>query len=163
MNRWGPFYERGTMETKRSTGVAILIFVFIIGCLGTYGKIRKQAGSGERITVAKLKDNWGEYDIYYAMRSNRYADAIMFDPKDSGTKLEGDSWIKIENQETLNEKITEVQTTYDYARVYIIEGIDNQIFGYMYYPSYLQLPVKVVDERTLYVSALPMYKSTPGR
>ena len=151
------------MEIKRLAGIAVLIFVFIIGCSGTYGKIRKQAGSEEKITVAQLKDSWDKYDIYYAKRSNRYADAIMFDPKDNGTKLEGDSWIKIENQETLNEKIDEVQTTYDYAKVYIIEGIDNQIFGYMYYPSYLQLPVKVVDERTLYVSGLPMYKSTPGR
>lgn len=150
------------MDIKKLTGIAILIFVFVTGCSGTYGKIRKQAGNEEQIALAQLTDNWDEYDIYYGKRSNRYADAIMFDPKDNGTKLEGDSWIKIENQETLNEKISEIQTTYDYAGVYIIEGVDNQIFGYMYYPSYLQLPVKVVDERTLYVSGLPMYKSTPG-
>jgi len=36
------------------------------------------------------------------MRSNRNADAIMFDPKENGKKLDGDSWIKIEDQETLD-------------------------------------------------------------
>jgi hypothetical protein len=89
------------------------------------------------------------------------ADAIMFDPKDNGTKLEGDSWIKIEDQKTLNEKIKEIEGQYDYAKVHIIEGADNQVFGYMYYPTYLYVPVNIVDERTLYVSTLPPYKSAP--
>ncbi len=53
----------------------------------------------------------------------------MFDPKDNGKKLEGDSWIKIEDQETLDEKIKTVQSRYDYAKVHIIEGKDNQFFA----------------------------------
>jgi hypothetical protein len=32
------------------------------------------------------------------------------------------------------------------ARVHVIEGQDNQAFGYMCYLSYLRVPVKVVDE-----------------
>jgi hypothetical protein len=95
------------------------------------------------------------------MRSNRYADAIMFDPKDNGKKLEGDSWIKIEDRETLDEKIGSLQSIYKYAKVHIIEGGDNQIFGYMYYAGYFHVSVKIVDEQTLYVSSLERYKSAP--
>jgi len=149
------------MNFKKIPGMTILIFALVMGCSGTYGKISKQTGSGDKVTLAELKDNWGDYDVYYGMRSGRRASAIMFDPKDNGTKLAGDSWIKIEDQDTLNAKIKEIEVQYNYARVSIIEGPDNQVFGYMYYPSHLHVPVKVVDEQTLYVSTLPPYKSAP--
>ena len=95
------------------------------------------------------------------MRSNRWADAIMFDPKDNNTKLTGDSWYKIESQKALNEKIEEVRNWYDYKRVFLIVGADNQVYGYMFYPYYLRVPVEIVDEQTLYVGSLPKYKSAP--
>ena len=75
------------MNTKKLAGIVILILIFIMGCSGNYGKIRKQTGSEGKVTLAELRDSWDDYDIYYGMRSNRYADAIMFDPKDNGTKL----------------------------------------------------------------------------
>ena len=152
------------MDIKKLAGILILIFVFILGCSansGNYGKVIKQSGTGEKIALAELIENFDEYDIYYGKRSILWADAIMFDPKNNGTKLTGDSWIKIEDQETLDEKIKEIQNLYTYARVHLIEGADNQVFGYMYYPYYLRVPVKIVDDRTLYVSSLPRYKSAP--
>jgi len=149
------------LDIKRLSGIVILIFIFIIGCSGTYGKISKLTGTGDKVTLAELRQNWDEYDIYFGMRSNRWASAIMFDPKNNDTKLLGDSWIKVVDQETLNKKIKEIEGQYDYARVHIIEGENNQVFGYMYYPTYLYVPVKIVDERTLYVSTLPPYKSAP--
>ncbi len=85
----------------------------------------------------------------------------MFDPKNNGTKLTGDSWIKIEDQETLDAKLKEIHNLYGYLRVHLIEGEDNQIFGYMYYNYYLRVPVKIVDERTLFVESLPNYRSAP--
>lgn len=151
------------MNIKRLIGIAIVIFAFVIGCSGAYGKISKQSGTGDKVTLTELRENWDDYDVYYSMRSGRWASAIMFDPNNNGTKLAGDSWIKIEDHETLNSKIKEIQGQYDYASVNIIEGPNNQLFGYMYYPSYLHLPVKVTDERTLYVMSLPPYKSAPGR
>ncbi len=149
------------MDIKRLAGIVILIFIFIIGCSGTYGKIRKQTDTEDKVTLAELRDNWDDYDIYYGRRSNRYADAIMFDPKNNSTKLSGDSWIKIEDQETLDEKIKDIQSLYNYPRVHLIEGVENQVFGYMYYPGLIHITVNIVDERTLYVSSLPKYKSTP--
>ncbi len=152
------------MDEKKLTGIFILVFILMMGCAvntGNNGKIRKQTGTESKITLAELRDNWDDYDIYYSMRSNRWADAIMFDPKNNGTKLTGDSWIKIEDQEALDEKIKEVQSWYSYKRVYLIEGEDNQVFGYMFYPYYLRVPVEIVDEQTLYIGSLPKYKSAP--
>ena len=152
------------MNTIKYFSLMLLAFVFIMGCsgnTGNNGKIRKQTGTGDKVTLAKLRDNWNDYDIYFSMRSNRWADAIMFDPKNNGTRLTGDSWIKIEDQETLDEKIKEVKSWYNYRRVYLIEGKDNQVFGYMFYPYYLRVPVEIVDEQTLYVGSLPRYKSAP--
>jgi hypothetical protein len=161
---WGFVYERRKiMNIKRLAGIVILILILIIGCLGNYGKIIKQTGTENKMTLAELRDNWDDYDIYYGRRSNRYADAIMFDPKNNSTKLSGDSWIKIKDLETLDEKIKDIQMLYNYARVHLIEGLDNQVFGYMYYPGYFHITVNIVDERTLYVSSLQMYKSTPSR
>ena len=149
------------MSIKKNTGIAILIFALALGCAGTYGQINKQTAGGNQVTLAELRDNWDEYDIYFGRRSNRYADAIMFDPKNNNTRLTGDSWIKIEDQETLDERIKDVRRVYNWAGVYLIEGADNQLFGYMYYPGYFHVAVSLVDERTLYVSSLPKYKSTP--
>jgi hypothetical protein len=95
------------------------------------------------------------------MRSNRWADAIMLDPKDNNTKLTGDSWYKIESQEALDEKIEEVRNWYDYKRVFLIVGADNQVYGYMFYPYHLRVPVEIVDDQTLYVGSLRTYGSAP--
>jgi hypothetical protein len=149
------------MNIKRLAGIVILIFTFIMGCSGTYGKIRKQTGTEDKMTLAELRENWEEYTIYYSYRHDSRPAAIMFDPKNDDKKLVGDSWHKIEDQETLSETISIIQQRYDNAEVEIIEGPDNQVFGYMYYPSYLYVPVKVIDERTLYVTTLPPPKSTP--
>ncbi len=149
------------MNIKRLAGIVILIFTFIMGCSGTYGKIRKQTGTEDEMTLAELRENWEEYTIYYSYRHDSRPAAIMFDPKNDDKKLVGDSWHKIEDQETLSETISIIQQRYDNSEVEIIEGPDNQFFGYMYYPSYLYVPVKVVDERTLYVTTLPPPKSGP--
>jgi hypothetical protein len=129
----------------------------IFGCSGTHGKIQTQNKTAGKVTLADLTDHWDNYDIYYGRRSYAYADAIMFDPKNNSTKLTGNSWIKIENQEILNKAVEDIQGIYKWARIHIIEGSDNQIFGYMYYSRHLHIPVKIIDERTLYVSSLPVY------
>ena len=152
------------MNIKKLAGILILLFIFFMGCsgnTGNYGKVIRQTAAQDKITLAELRDNWKDYDIYYGKRSIRWADAIMFDPKNNGTQLTGDSWIKIEDQETLDAQIKDIQVLYSYAKVHLIGGADNQVFGYMYYAFDLRVPVKIVDERTLFVSSLPKYKSAP--
>jgi len=91
-----------------------------MGCSENHGNIRKQADTDDKVNLAELRKNWDKYDIYYGMRSNWNADAIMFDPKENGKKLDGDSWIKIEDQETLDKKIKALQSRYDYVKIHII-------------------------------------------
>jgi hypothetical protein len=45
----------------------------------------------------------------------------MFDPKDNGTKLIGERWIKIEGQENLNERIAEMQNKSALSKVQMIQ------------------------------------------
>ena len=149
------------MTISRLSGIVLLILVLIAGCSGPNGNIRKQTDNADKVTLAELRDNWDDYDIYYSMRSNRWADAIMFDPKDNNTTLTGDSWYKIESQEALDEKIIEVRTLYDYRRVFLIVGADNQVYGYMFYPYHLRVQVEIVDDQTLYVGSLRGYGSAP--
>ena len=149
------------MTTSRLSGIVFLILVLIVGCSGPNGNVVKQTDNEDKVTLAELRDNWDDYDIYYSMRSNRWADAIMFDPKDNNTKLTGDSWYKIDSQEALDEKIEEVRNWYDYKRVFLIVGADNQVYGYMFYPYHLRVPVEIVDEQTLYVGSLRSYGSAP--
>jgi hypothetical protein len=85
----------------------------------------------------------------------------MFDPKDDNTKIVGDSWIKIKDQKTLNEKIKEIQNLYDYANVGVIKGPNDQAFGYMCFSNRLHIPIKVVDTQSLYVGSLPPFRSVP--
>ena len=149
------------MTINRSAGIVFLILVLIVGCSGPNGNVVKQTANEDKVTLAELRDNWDDYDIYYSMRSNRWADAIMFDPKNNNTTLTGDSWFKIDSQEALDEKIKEVRALYEYRSVFLIVGADNQVFGYMFYPYYLRVPVEIVDQQTLYVGSLRTYGSAP--
>ena len=149
------------MSTNRLAGIVILIFVFIMGCSGGYGNLRTQTDHQEKMTLAELRENWEDYTIYYSYRWASKPSAIMFDLKNDDKKLVGDNWHVIEDQKALSETIHIIQLQYDHCHVDMIEGPDNQFFGYIYYPHWLNLPVNVVDERTLYVSTLPPHKSAP--
>ncbi len=152
------------MNIKRLAGIVFLIFVLIVGCSGPNRNIRKQTDNEDKVTLAKLIEDFDDYDIYYTTRSGRWASAIMFDPKDDGKTLVGDWWVKIDDQEGLSESIRQIRMWYDnYARVLVIEGPENQTFGYIYIsPWYIRVvQVKEVDERTLYVGNMPGYGSAP--
>jgi len=149
------------MNIAKITGLLIIFLFFTIGCIGSYGKIREQPGTDNKLTISELRDNWDDYYIYYGKRSIRWADALMFDPKNSDTNLSGDSWIKIEDKETLDEKIKEIQQLYNNPKIYLIEGGSKQFFGYMYYSGYFHIPLKLVDDQTLYVLPPKEYKSWP--
>ena len=88
------------LKLLKHTGLYIAILAVISGCSGSYGNIRQQASSENEITLSVLIENLDNYNVYYGKRSIRWADALMFDPKDNDTNLSGDSWVKIEDRET---------------------------------------------------------------
>ena len=149
------------MNIKRLAVLTILILALIMGCSGTYGTISKQSSADNKMTLEELRENWEEYTVYKSYRWATIPAAIMFDPKDNDKKLVGDSWYLIEEQETLSQSIRDIQDRTDYARVETVKGPDSQVYGYLYYPFYLKVVVKMVDERTLFVGRLPGMGSAP--
>jgi hypothetical protein len=149
------------MNIAKITGLLIIVSFIIIGCSGLYGGIRKQTGTDNKVILSELRNNSDDYYIYYGKRSIRWADALMFDPKNSHTNLSGDSWIRIEDKETLDEKIKEIQSLYKNPTIYLIEGANKQFFGYMYYSGNFHIPLKSVDEQTLHVLPPQEYWSAP--
>ena len=150
------------LKLLKHTGLyTAILAIMISGCSGSYGNIRNQTSSENEITLSFLKENFDDYNVYYGKRSIRWADAIMFDPKDSGTSLSGDSWNKIEDKDTLDEKVKEIKLLYHNPRIYLIEGVDKRFFGYIYYSGNFQIALKIVDDRTIYALPPREYKSWP--
>ncbi len=147
------------MRTLKYICLLVIGFAFIMGCSGDYGKLRRQTDTEDKMTLAELTKNRGDYHVYWCTRAYHSPVAIMFDPKNDETRIVGDSWIKISDQQTLSETIGTIQSIHLNREVVIIEGPDGRFFGYMYYtfsedrvlsPG-VNAPLELVDERTLYV------------
>ena len=140
----------------------LIVVLLSMGCSGDYAKIKKQTPTDNKMTLAELRKNWQDYHIYYGTRGDQTPAGIMFDPKNDGTRLVGDSWIKIADQQTLYETMEIIETVWGRGyEVVLIEGPDGRLFGYMYYPwkgsSYgrAEISLEMVDEQTLYVGSMP--------
>ena len=167
------------MNIKRLAGIAILIFIFIIGCSGNYGKLIPQSESDSKVTQRELIDNWSDYNIwpgYFkwfgggpggAGPGGAWLALIVFDPKNDDRKiLVGSSWGKVKDQEIWTE-IVKTKTTsdgdfslvfadYDYRTTGVQEiwGSDNQLYGFIIYQQTMvdSVDVKLVDENTMQLS-----------
>ena len=151
------------MNSKRSSGIVILIMAFIVGCTGDYGLVRRQRPTDNKMTLAELRENFEDYHIYVGKKNGRQPYKILFDPKNDEIRLVGgNGWHKIEDQQALSEMISETLTNWSMHEVMIIEGPDRQFLGYMNYswgsnaqgeasftPSAAE--VKVIDKHTVYV------------
>jgi len=147
------------MKTLKYVSLMFIAFVFFVSCSGDYGKLRFQNDTEGKMTLAELRKNREDYHVYWCTRAYQVPVAIMFDPKNDETRIVGDSWIKISDQQTLSETIETIQSMQLNREVVIIEGPDGRFFGYMYYtfsegrflsPG-VSAPLELVDERTLYV------------
>jgi len=138
-------------------GVAIMLLFF--GCasmLTGYGKLRPQPLRGKTVAIGELAENWQDYAIHYAGFNIGNPAGILFDPKDDDRTLTGDKWVKVEDKETLLELIGWMKSyTEYYPRIWRILGPNNELFGYLFYPSYRMyaddVVIKVIDEKTMYV------------
>ena len=149
------------------TLVGILVLLLVSGCawLRGYGKVRVVSTHEEKLILEQLKLNWQDYTIYYAGLKVGTAAGVMFDPKDDDKTLAGNTWIKVEDKDTLVQLIGVIESyIYFYPRLHKILGPDDQFFGYLFYAW--DYPVfKVVDEKTLYAYDLksPVYsEAEPG-
>ena len=146
------------MKHIKYVSLMLIVFLLIIGCSG-YGIVRRQPPTDNKMTLAELRENWEDYHIYYGTNADSKPAQIMFDPKNNDTKIVGDNWYKIADQQSLSEAIRTIQITYNAGEVMIIEGPDGRLFGYMYftwnhpwsYGNPSEHHVKLVDENTVYI------------
>lgn len=141
------------MNIKRLAGIAILISSFIMGCSGTYAKIKNQSRSDSKVTQQELIDNWGDYDIWFKSA------VIVFDPKnDEKTILVGSNWGTVKDQETWTQivkentsagNVTPLWANYAMTSVREIWSPDNQLYGYIMHQVQDLVSAKVIDENTM--------------
>ena len=150
------------MNSKRLAGILILTIAFIVGCTGDYGLVRRQTPTDNKMTLAELRENWEDYHIYYGKPRFSLPRNILFDPKNNETRLVGDGWHKIADQQTLSETMERIEIAWANHEVMIIEGPDRRFFGYMYTSwgsggdlsprTSSVYDVRMVDEHTVHVS-----------
>ncbi len=149
------------MNTGRLAGILILLFAFMMGCTGSYGKLKTQPEGDSKVTQRELIDNWSDYNIW--LKST----AVVFDPKNDDRKiLVGSSWGTVKDQKMWTE-IVKTKTTsdgdfslvwagYDYRTTGVQEiwGSDNQLYGFIIYQQTMvdSVDVKMVDENTMQLS-----------
>jgi hypothetical protein len=153
------------------------LFLLIIGCLGTYGKFKRQSESESKVTKRELIDNWSDYDIwliYHPGHKPPRLIAIIFDMKNDGKKIlvqEGNrKMVKVKDQQMWMEVVKE-HTTSDGEFVLVwgqwqntestgvqeIWGPDNQLYGFTIYQEHAVVlqRAELVDKNTIQLSGQP--------
>lgn len=142
-----------------------IIIIPLIGCANSV-KLKfesmgyKTEADEYRTTIRSLAENRIEYEIYFTATGNNPASAkgILFDPKNDDKTLvpEGEDWIKVEDQETMNLLLEWNASPFDYAgRLWRVMHPNGQFFGYLYLNiDYSFAGLRVVDEKT--ISVLPV-------
>ena len=162
------------MKIIRLAVMANLIFAFIMGCSGNYGKIHTQSESDAKATQKELLNNWTEYNVYINRSRSVVrlggpfeAGAIVFDPKNDDRKiLVGRWWDTVKDQQAWAE-IVKANTTsagdFDInplgsTRVIYSTGVreiwgpDNQLYGFIICLGGDQVIVKKIDEKSIRIS-----------
>ncbi len=154
------------MDTKTSAGIAILIFVFIMGCSAKYGNLKSQSETDSKATQQELVDNWSSYNIWVSYNRAPYLNLIVFDPKNDDREiLVGSTWSKVKDQEMWAE-ILKANTTsdgdyrakgtyYDWpSGVEEIWGPDNEFYAFIIYQTstVASIHLELADEKTIRLS-----------
>lgn len=153
--------ERGTLMFL---GV-VLMSLSLAGCagLGGYGKLSLQPEGKDRVTPAKLMENWRDYDIHYAGLAVHRPSAVLFDPKVDGKTIQvHEWWIRIGDENTLREVMEWLVFDRHFDPVVwriLVPGGD--LYGYLY--TWWSNPlIKVVDDHTLWIDDLSMPPDYPA-
>ena len=147
------------MKHIKCISLFLIVLLLALGCTGDYGTLKRQTSTGNKMTLAELRENWEDYHIYYSKNGSRRRN-IMFDPKNDEKRIVCDAWYKITDQETLSETINEIEIMWENQEVVVVEGPNGQFFGYVYcswgdHTDTFAPRVgvgKLVDEHTLEVS-----------
>ena len=150
------------------------IFVFVVfmlmayGCTSwhkNYGRLKDITKGPNAVTIQALMDRWGDYNVYYAGRDERFPLGVIFDPKNNDTMLQGDRWKAVEDKEMLENILDRIERNAEYYPwLKKILGPDDRVYGYLYH-SFGPAVFKRIDDNTMYAFDLedPNDKDGPGR
>lgn len=140
----------------------VLVF-FIAGCASegrNLAIIVAQAPKGEQVTIEKLIEDFGKYEVYYSGTKPSTAVSVLFCPKDADTMIRPDRWwIKVNDQVALKDIVSWMNSRIyrlSWPHVQYVMGPNNRLFGYMYMDDvsfYPQIKTRVTSERELIVYA----------
>ena len=165
-----------TKSTKRwILCLAISVIIPFFGCANSprleFESMPRDPKTDEsRTTFAQLAASWTDYDIHFSGTGDNpaLAKGVLFDPKADDKMLipEGDEWIKVENEETLQRLMKWIADPMSFnGRLMRILSPNDQFFGYLYLNIQNNFAgLRVVDENTIavfpvrYADGLPIYK-----
>jgi hypothetical protein len=147
--------------------VRLGLLLALSGC-AVYTGARSQMVYGNRITVQGLAKDWQNFNVYFTGHGRGHPSAVLFEPKEDGRAVIADRWWKVEQYEILADLIDSIQRQlpigFYYPRLLELVGPDNIPYAYVF-TSWDHVPVKLVDERTLFVYDIPLppYLAIDGR
>ena len=144
------------MEPIKYVSLMLILFLLIIGCSGTNGKLKTQSESDSKVTQKELIDNWSDYTVYTRWDIH-IRDIVVFDPKNDDREILLDGgWDRIQDQETFAGLTSDGEFSLEpdglnrtAIRVQEIWGSDNQLYGFVIYTDSKWVWVQLVDENTL--------------
>lgn len=147
------------MKTSRF-GILFLVLAFMTGlmagCFANYARIKMTSGD-HNATIAEIKENWQEYDIYYAGLSTGSPSAIMFGPRSDGLRLIGKKWMPVTDKSVMDEIIGWLNSYVNYPpTLYQIVSSQGVFFGYIYTSSTEQIVGKLIDPKTMEMENIPL-------
>ena len=126
----------------------LIAFISIVGCSGTYGKLKTQSRNDSTVTQQKLIDNWSAYDIWFKSA------VIVFDPKNDDKKiLVNKNWNRVKDQETWTDIFEPEHNATGHDYIYKVWGnetrelwVHNQFYGYVIQKARELVASRIVDE-----------------
>jgi len=160
----------GMMKMKKCFAVVPVLTALLLALSGCaiYTGARSQMVYGNRITVQGLVKDWQNFNAYFTGHGRGHPSAVLFEPKEDGRAVIADRWWKVEQYEILTDLIDSIQRQlpigFYYPRLLELVGPDNIPYAYVF-TSWDHVPVKLVDERTLFVYDMPLppYLAIDGR
>jgi hypothetical protein len=139
------------MRQTASVIAVLAVLAAAYGC-ANYGLIK---AAGNEMTIQTLVNNWKDYDVSWTGLSVGEPTALMFDPRGSWKRLEGEIWHKVESEQALLAFIGSLQANQIYYPiVWSIVGPDGEFYGYLY-SGWKHTVVKSLDKTTVQVNGIP--------
>ena len=147
-------WREEAMNSKKFTGIVILIVGWVMGCAGNNANIWNLLDSESKAAQQELIDNWSNYEIRYN------SVVLVFDPKNDNKKILVDSyWSTVEDQETWTQIVKGTKTLPNrrinqvwgnkVREIWVNWVNEDQFYGYVIHERRELISAEIVDQNTV--------------